>query len=216
MNKKQRTERKLMARLDAAHAELVDARKVAILAQHESYDEIGDAIECVEAAFVWLHRKTNKPATGGKMTNKAYSNLSGWDAPQGHGAIPTPACGSLPRLVRHSLSRSSGWRMPPNTITVARPGPWGNPFLVGPGRTQSEALLAFRVWLTVDGVSAGLQNRKQWIMDHLHELRGKNLACWCKPGTACHADVLMELANVKIRHDADSAAPQLNEHSNEL
>lgn len=27
------------------------------------------------------------------------------------------------------------------------------------------------------------------------ELRGKNLACWCKPGDPCHADVLLELAN---------------------
>jgi hypothetical protein len=27
------------------------------------------------------------------------------------------------------------------------------------------------------------------------ELRGYNLACWCKPGTPCHADVLIELAN---------------------
>ena len=27
------------------------------------------------------------------------------------------------------------------------------------------------------------------------ELRGKNLACSCKPGTPCHADVLLELAN---------------------
>lgn len=26
-------------------------------------------------------------------------------------------------------------------------------------------------------------------------LRGKNLACWCKPGAPCHADVLLELAN---------------------
>jgi hypothetical protein len=27
------------------------------------------------------------------------------------------------------------------------------------------------------------------------ELRGKDLACWCKPGEPCHADVLLELAN---------------------
>jgi hypothetical protein len=27
------------------------------------------------------------------------------------------------------------------------------------------------------------------------ELRGHNLACWCRPGTPCHADVLIELAN---------------------
>ena len=27
------------------------------------------------------------------------------------------------------------------------------------------------------------------------ELVGKSLACWCGPGAACHADVLIELAN---------------------
>lgn len=27
------------------------------------------------------------------------------------------------------------------------------------------------------------------------ELAGKNLACWCRPGEPCHADVLLELAN---------------------
>lgn len=26
-------------------------------------------------------------------------------------------------------------------------------------------------------------------------LRGRNLACWCKPSAPCHADVLLELAN---------------------
>ena len=29
----------------------------------------------------------------------------------------------------------------------------------------------------------------------LPELRGKDLACWCKEGEPCHADVLLELAN---------------------
>ncbi|MDX0178660.1 DUF4326 domain-containing protein [Sinorhizobium meliloti] len=28
-----------------------------------------------------------------------------------------------------------------------------------------------------------------------HELRGKNLACWCRPGAPCHADVLLQVAN---------------------
>lgn len=26
-------------------------------------------------------------------------------------------------------------------------------------------------------------------------LRGKNLSCWCKPGYACHADILLRIAN---------------------
>jgi hypothetical protein len=30
------------------------------------------------------------------------------------------------------------------------------------------------------------------------ELAGKNLACWCKPGEPCHADVLLEIANAEV------------------
>jgi len=30
---------------------------------------------------------------------------------------------------------------------------------------------------------------------NLHTLSGKNLACYCRPGTPCHADVLLGLAN---------------------
>ena len=30
------------------------------------------------------------------------------------------------------------------------------------------------------------------------DLGGKNLACWCKPGDPCHADVLLDLANAAL------------------
>ena len=33
------------------------------------------------------------------------------------------------------------------------------------------------------------------------ELRGKNLACWCPLDQPCHADVLLELANVPVAQD---------------
>lgn len=33
--------------------------------------------------------------------------------------------------VRVQLSRAKGWRMPPNTVKVARPCRWGNPWRVG-------------------------------------------------------------------------------------
>ena len=33
------------------------------------------------------------------------------------------------------------------------------------------------------------------LRNHARELRGKNLACWCKAGEACHADPLLELAD---------------------
>lgn len=39
--------------LESAHDELVAARKIAALSKHDSYTDIGDAIECVEAALVW-------------------------------------------------------------------------------------------------------------------------------------------------------------------
>lgn len=30
-------------------------------------------------------------------------------------------------------------------------------------------------------------------------LRGFNLACWCKPGEPCHADILLEIANAPLQ-----------------
>lgn len=33
------------------------------------------------------------------------------------------------------------------------------------------------------------------IVAMIGSLRGKNLACWCKQGEPCHADVLIEFAN---------------------
>ncbi len=38
-------------------------------------------------------------------------------------------------------------------------------------------------------------NAQRQVRDHIHELRGRDLACPCKPGAPCHADVLLELAN---------------------
>jgi hypothetical protein len=33
-------------------------------------------------------------------------------------------------------------------------------------------------------------------------LRGKDLACWCRLDQACHADVLLKLANAPLECDA--------------
>jgi hypothetical protein len=104
--------------------------------------------------------------------------------------------------VRVQLSRAKGWRMPPNTVRVSRPGKWGNPFRIGELKgfvndtdptdrvlfyphDNAEAVVAFR-WLAV---------QPKYRAMIVEELRGKNLACWCKPGAPCHADVLLELAN---------------------
>jgi hypothetical protein len=98
---------------------------------------------------------------------------------------------------RIQLSRAKGWRMPPNTIVVTRgPGkPYGNPFKAsdhGKGEhAQAIAVKLYECWLAEPAQSqlVGLIKR---------DLRGKNLACFCKMGTPCHADVLLEIANGEL------------------
>jgi hypothetical protein len=109
--------------------------------------------------------------------------------------------------VRVQLRRTKGWRMPPDTVVVARPTRWGNPFNWREaqeewGGSAAEAKVAvvhiYRDWLAVTEpmrFDPELRGRRVAILANLSDLRGKNLACWCKPGEACHADVLLELAN---------------------
>ncbi|MCO6050893.1 DUF4326 domain-containing protein [Mesorhizobium sp. RP14(2022)] len=99
--------------------------------------------------------------------------------------------------------------MPENTVSVARPGKWGNPFTVQAAiesgyataeTANSFVVECFRDWLrpTQSGrdwwQGPESDRRKAFIAENLTSLRGKNLACWCRPGSACHADVLLELA----------------------
>lgn len=110
---------------------------------------------------------------------------------------------------RIQLKRSRGWRKPAGAVVVARPSVFGNPFTVAAAReagyhatdeTLSEWCVSlFRRWLTnpkqMDYVGPESERKKAALMARLPELRGKDLCCWCKPGTPCHADVLIELAN---------------------
>ena len=87
-------------------------------------------------------------------------------------------------MKRIQQKRMKGWRKPPNTVCVSRPSKWGNPFkLEEQGRERAVAL--YRKWLTT-GKGKCLP---------IEELRGKNLACYCKLADPCHADVLLEIAN---------------------
>lgn len=35
----------------------------------------------------------------------------------------------------------------------------------------------------------------KYATEHIADLRGRNLACWCREDKPCHADVLMRAAN---------------------
>jgi hypothetical protein len=90
---------------------------------------------------------------------------------------------------RVQLSRAKGWRMPPNTVKVDRSSRWGNPFRIEQNRSAEEAVATFAQWLKSDTAGAALAMRAK------AELRGKNLACWCKVDAPCHADVLLSVSN---------------------
>jgi len=98
--------------------------------------------------------------------------------------------------------------MPPGAVYVGRPTRWGNPFEVGmfsgrrsaTGRplrflTLAEVVEAHRDWITG-------KRGQAWERPDLAPLRGHDLACWCPPDQPCHADVLLDLANVPILQPA--------------
>jgi hypothetical protein len=90
---------------------------------------------------------------------------------------------------RIQLSRKQGWRKPANTVVVARPGQWGNPYKVTKDCPVERAVVLFEEWLLND--DEGMETLRTAKI----ELRGKSLACWCKPGQPCHGDVLLRLVN---------------------
>ena len=126
--------------------------------------------------------------------------------------------------IRIQLSRKKGWKMPPNSMMVSRPSIWSNPFVIGApsgcdfkydgdptpiiSALSREQAIAFFRRLMAGMLSPEMHpHGHRWMerfkratmnahpAEYVSILRGKNLACWCKPGEPCHADVLLELAN---------------------
>jgi hypothetical protein len=79
---------------------------------------------------------------------------------------------------------------------VTRPGKWGaKTYHLDPEAAQAKAVELCGLWLR------GRLDKKLSPADPpsraemREELAGHNLACWCRPGTPCHTEVLIELAN---------------------
>lgn len=116
--------------------------------------------------------------------------------------------------IRVQLSRKKGWRLPPNTISVARPGRAGNPYSIDVyGRELSLKLFrdtARGFWNPgnlngMDDDLAALTYEAHRAFRHrlgMHPVEyartfivGKNVACWCGLDEACHGDIWLEIAN---------------------
>jgi hypothetical protein len=119
----------------------------------------------------------------------------------------------MTKPVRLQLSRRAGFNLQAMSqstnglpaIHVGRPGPWGNPFVVGKHGDAAycvdlyKALLAGLLRVGADPNVEALESTRRFIDENGHELRGHNLACWCKPGAPCHADVLLKLVAEEVK-----------------
>jgi hypothetical protein len=122
---------------------------------------------------------------------------------EGRAAMTTPK--------RIQRKRTKGYKFPEGAVYVGRPTIWGNPWteeatlksgLFKPECVRQVIVDQYRAWLGGHGLNSEeygiyktLENRRAEILRRLPELRGKDLACWCKEGEFCHADILLELAN---------------------
>ena len=85
--------------------------------------------------------------------------------------------------------------------SVARPGPWVNPFTIAEVQdelgldkdaAQAEAVGRYGRWVRGEYEGPRPPPSQEKIRA---ELAGKNLACWCREGSPCHVDTLLKLAN---------------------
>jgi hypothetical protein len=87
--------------------------------------------------------------------------------------------------MRIQRKRTKGWRMPANTRYVGRGrgayGKYGNPFAV-PEYDLDTSLRLYEEYL---------DEKLAADPTFLDELRGMDLACWCKPTDRCHVDILL-------------------------
>lgn len=108
---------------------------------------------------------------------------------------------SAPKRIQRK--RTKGWRMPEGAVYVGRPTRWGNPYRIG-GTTEVVAALAnVRECGVVRDAKHAVSLYRRWLFHQQRAenliplLRGRDLACWCKPNDPCHADVLLEIANAR-------------------
>lgn len=91
-----------------------------------------------------------------------------------------------------------------DTIRIDRTTPWGNPFIIGIDGNREEVCDKYIAWL-----NEWINNKKEivykigirvysnkWVIEHLEELRGEDVACWCVP-LRCHGETLIKLANME-------------------
>lgn len=105
---------------------------------------------------------------------------------------------------KHQLDRGyPGWVNDPGYVYIGRkrgePMHFGNPFSHRSGTlamlkvaSREGAVQAFEAWLLGSEHQEVEPARRQWVLDHIGELRDKVLVCFCHPAL-CHGDIYAKL-----------------------
>ncbi|MES0882051.1 DUF4326 domain-containing protein [Roseibium sp. SCP14] len=103
---------------------------------------------------------------------------------------------------RIQMTRKRPWRAEnPDAVKVDWSTKWGNPFRIG---DEMPGMLG----QPMDAEDA-CQCFELFAIPNLpvHELKGKDLACWCPLDAPCHADVLLKYANRCVPTDQGQGQP---------
>ncbi|GAB3292923.1 DUF4326 domain-containing protein [Pseudoclavibacter terrae] len=108
--------------------------------------------------------------------------------------------------------------MPEGAVYVGRPSRYANPFRLRESRVvrgRGGVVQLYRVDVPVEYAALRTERSRDMYPEEAHSLatnlfrsylavtpeldleplRGRDLACWCPPGLACHAGVLLSRAN---------------------
>lgn len=107
------------------------------------------------------------------------------------------------------MSRVVHFKKEKYDVYIGRPSKWGNPFTHIDDRktaahfivsSREEAVQKYKEWI--------LEGDGKWLLDHLHELEGKTLGCWCAP-KLCHGNALIEIINERKKMSKEEAKTEL-------
>jgi hypothetical protein len=73
--------------------------------------------------------------------------------------------------------------IPSDAVYIGRPGPWGNPFVIGEHGDRAEVIAKYEAWLMEQ--PALIERMKR-------ELTGRDLVCFCAP-LPCHGNIILRL-----------------------
>lgn len=76
-------------------------------------------------------------------------------------------------------------------VYIGRPTIYGNPFTIGKDGNRKEVIEKYRVWFYKQ-LDTNIIFKKE-----VDKLKGKILACWCKPQD-CHGDIIKEYLDEKM------------------